>query len=659
MSRVQKWIAGLTGAALLLSIAYLALPRIETEIKDVFTIGTAEAAGVADYTADGVADDVQFQAALNALPAAGGKISVLTGNYVFSATVTRAIANVTIEGNGLSTNFTYDGVNPIFTAGGNGWVFRNFLTDAGGLNMGATTGWSQVDVLLGANYYAYRTDRSNITASSWEIPTGRGATFVVAASDASAAEIAQADYITDGTADDVQIQAADTALPAYGGVVLLTGGTFNLSAGLTLSNNTTLVGTSSISTILNASGLAGGVNAVTVAGNTTVAKLTISGGSSGGIEVSNASGVKILDTRYLGINNPTNGWAPAIHLTGSGTSNVIIDGFYIFNSNRGIEVENGAHGVWVSNGYVDTVPAVGSSPLYSIGAHTHAGFGTTRDIYYDNIYITNSAGFGAYEGGAVNDSVLNIHFSNITIMSPDTVSLGSLLNTPYSSLTNSYIGGRDIDTGYDIQVGTTQGPVIIDNVVFDNIHGSWAVQQLAGTVIISNSTFRAAETANNAYYAIDTTDPSVLILDKVNILGNYDSYAISGRSALYMTNSIVDTDTVWFRATATGSKLFYNNLAGGVLNDGGAIVGRGNTGYVTENSGTATVLNAATTVVVTHGLATTPTRVQITPRENPTNPVTFWWVDTLTTTQFTIRVNADPGASGLDFDWRAVLGEGN
>ena len=102
-----------------------------------------------------------------------------------------------------------------------------------------------------------------------------------------------------------------------------------------------------------------------------------------------------------------------------------------------------------------------------------------------------------------------------------------------------------------------------------------------------------------------------------------------------------------------------DNTTGSVSNAGTANIIRNNRGYVTENSGTATVLNTTTSIVVNHGLATTPTRVQITPRENPTNAVSFWWVGTLTTTQFTINVNADPGASNLDFDWRAVVGEGN
>ena len=100
------------------------------------------------------------------------------------------------------------------------------------------------------------------------------------------------------------------------------------------------------------------------------------------------------------------------------------------------------------------------------------------------------------------------------------------------------------------------------------------------------------------------------------------------------------------------------NKFSGITNNGTGNIIRSNIGYVTENSGTATVLNTATSVVVTHGLASTPTRVFITPKENPTNAVTYWWVDTLGATTFKINVNADPGASNLDFDWHAQVGEG-
>ncbi|MFA5152319.1 MAG: hypothetical protein WC554_07170, partial [Clostridia bacterium] len=129
---------------------------------DTITIGpdTAEAAGVADYTCDGTNDNVQFTLAINALPAGGGKLTVLAGTYSFGATVTRAIANVSIEGMGLSTYFTYNGADPIFTAGGNNWTFSNLKTDAGSIDIGVTTGWLMENVTLGATVYGLRTSAS-------------------------------------------------------------------------------------------------------------------------------------------------------------------------------------------------------------------------------------------------------------------------------------------------------------------------------------------------------------------------------------------------------------------------------------------------------------------------------------------------------------------
>ncbi len=58
----------------------------------------------------------------------------------------------------------------------------------------------------------------------------RSATYVVAASDSTAASKAQADYVCDGTADDVQIQAAIDALPAGGGKIILLEGTYKIDA---------------------------------------------------------------------------------------------------------------------------------------------------------------------------------------------------------------------------------------------------------------------------------------------------------------------------------------------------------------------------------------------------------------------------------------------
>ena len=148
------------------------------------TIGmgqTAYAAGTPDYTCDGVADDVQYQAALNALPAVGGKLSILAGNYVFAATVSRAIDNVTIVGVGQASYIARDGVNPCFDAGAQSdWVFRDIRFDAGGVDVSGASNWTKQNVYEGAVYVGLTGDNCIIdnavakgtwtTSGVWTLP---------------------------------------------------------------------------------------------------------------------------------------------------------------------------------------------------------------------------------------------------------------------------------------------------------------------------------------------------------------------------------------------------------------------------------------------------------------------------------------------------------
>jgi hypothetical protein len=70
----------------------------------------------------------------------------------------------------------------------------------------------------------------------------RSATIVVAASDSSEKSKAQADYVCDGTNDEVEIQAAITALPVVGGKVYLCEGNYlkGAAAGITVPSNVEL-----------------------------------------------------------------------------------------------------------------------------------------------------------------------------------------------------------------------------------------------------------------------------------------------------------------------------------------------------------------------------------------------------------------------------------
>src|SRR6266567_4136675 len=63
---------------------------------------------------------------------------------------------------------------------------------------------------------------------------------LVAASNAPAAVKNVATYVCDGTSDDVEIQAALNAIPSGGGMIILSQGTFNISASINLGSLTNI-----------------------------------------------------------------------------------------------------------------------------------------------------------------------------------------------------------------------------------------------------------------------------------------------------------------------------------------------------------------------------------------------------------------------------------
>lgn len=71
-----------------------------------FVVGTSTAGWTAadcDYLCDGTADDVEINAAIQALPSTGGEIVILDGTYNITATITMNKQNVVLKGNGPST----------------------------------------------------------------------------------------------------------------------------------------------------------------------------------------------------------------------------------------------------------------------------------------------------------------------------------------------------------------------------------------------------------------------------------------------------------------------------------------------------------------------------------------------------------------------------
>lgn len=72
------------------------------------------------------------------------------------------------------------------------------------------------------------------------------------------------------------------------------------------------------------------------------------------------------------------------------------------------------------------------------------------------------------------------------------------------------------------------------------------------------------------------------------------------------------------------------------------------------SQGTATVLNTTTSIVVTHGLPYTPVDGDIMIWFCKTGNAATCYIDTYTAANFTIHVNADPGAATAIIGWKSI-----
>jgi len=93
-------------------------------------------------------------------------------------------------------------------------------------------------------------EQSAPALEGWAAADAATTTITVAASDSSAEAKSQADYVCDGVNDHSEIQAALKDLPAEGGIVLMTEGTFNCAGNLQPEMYKTLKGAGQDKTIL-------------------------------------------------------------------------------------------------------------------------------------------------------------------------------------------------------------------------------------------------------------------------------------------------------------------------------------------------------------------------------------------------------------------------
>jgi len=197
---------------------------------------------------------------------------------------------------------------------------------------------------------------------------------------------------------------------------------------------------------------------------------------------------------------------------------------------------------------------------------------------------------------------------------------------------NSTLTSGSYNSGIHIQ---GQNIIVKNNNINLSSHGLygihvWTNNEINCTnIVISGNTIHGATAAgiyvHNEQSAVYMDD----ILITTNIItgtsdGGYSVRTYANNGASYLTNVRVENNYL---------DCDVNILAG-------TTIVKHNSGFVTENSGTATIFSGTTSVHVSHGLADIPTLVIVTPSAD----IGDVWVDTLTSTEFTIHCSSAPSS---------------
>jgi len=483
-----------------------------------------------------------------------------------------------------------------------------------------------------------------------------------------------ADYTCTGLNDNVIFQTAINALPASGGKIEVLGGTYVFGAQIYITkSNVTIdtVGNSANFTIANGvnqpifnwqgSGGALGdsyfdgnkannlamtnalINIQSVGfrgGRITIVNSGYTGldfldGSSDGyieeldLEDNNIVGVRIVGG---GANPPHDITIGTIHAYRNGTLGVVNESVQLIQNVYNINIGNhilvgltGADGTTDGAGIettsIDTAPTLNPHNI-TIGPGISRGFteGYKFEANSSNITATGLIGYGNFGRG------LRIYNSqNVTVSSSEFLSNG-----------DSGVGVDSFDTSaglYSISSGISLNGIISDN----NTNNGVSLKK-ATDITINGGNYNG-----NGSYGIVIYDNAALpytshvVLNGIRATENKQYGVASKNNSDYVT-------------------LVGNDLTGNVV--GGAIlVGTHNSvshnpGYVTESSGTGTILTGNTSVVVNHGLSITPVAGQIvvTPTSTMGN-ASYLYLDTYTSTQFTVHSNVDPVSANITFAW--------
>ena len=541
----------------------------------------------------------------------------------------------------------------------------------------------------------------------------RSTTLIIAANDSSDLTKEQADYVCNGIDDQVDI---NTALIASKNVYLAEG---NFSAyDIQVPDYTHLYGSGFGTKITLPAGATGNIitNSNHTTGNTGILinDLFVDGNDanatnySRGIELYKTSKSSILNcwaqNTKEGITHATRGIG--IYISNGSTDIMVKNCLATDNGHEGIGIRELCERISV----IGCVSWDNDIEGFQVAANSAAGAGACKDILLagnianghpsyggitvhgegiERVSIINNiikgAGVGIYLLSDTTPYNQDCIISNNIISDTKAYAAGiELLNVEHTLITGNQILDGD-DCGILI---TNSDYSIINNNNIDNMvdYGidvySSDYCSFSGNVVVSSAggfytngnhgTFINNYIKSNKKHGIIISGTHYSIHNNYVIDNNTDDDAI--RCGIYINNQYnnILNNNIYLTVSAVGHQygiyvdgdncIFKNNdirqsgkssnfYQTGVT----TIVLQNNVGYVTENSGTATLVNGNTSIAVTHGLNVTPAAgdIIVTPIEAWGN-MTQFYIDTYTATQFTIHADLNPGQD-VDFAWKAIV----
>lgn len=451
--------------------------------------------------------------------------------------------------------------------------------------------------------------------------------LVVAATGAPTAVKNRADYVCDGTADDVEINAAIAAGSTSYGAVILSAGVFTVDAMIEIDrDNFTLWGQGRATTIKRSASFSGS---------------------------------------YMIKVHRTSQSRPA--------ARVRLEGFRI--DGQGLGTQDTTVGIYMQ-AYRSVIREVQVQTVNSHGIHilpfsSWNAYGT----FVRNCRITDCGGAGAKMASA-DTGIEGCEISNCC-------GPGVWASDPIQMIQNCYIWSNMDNSaatrkGRGILLDGGSGRVVISGNKIEQNRGGIEFVAGSGFIVTDNIFASNSYGANGPPSAQDdgVQMPSGWMAAAGKARNQEDDMYMNGSSggAPYgsvITNNLFSgtyaNDSARYNITInTGTLMVIRNnwFSGGdsgVLNwttgDNFYII-EDNYGYKTEGRGTATITSATTSVVVTHGLARQPSiyDISLTMLENPTTDVGNIWVSGISSTQFTINCRTAPGASNLDVGWVVSMG---